>query len=482
MIRKNYFYNIALSVTNILFPLLSFPYVSRVLGPHGIGKAQLAISFAQYFALFAALGIPIYGIQEIAKVRDNKSKLDKVFSELVMIYFITSMLFSAVYLAVIFSIPYFRPNLELYGYACFIILLGFSAIDWFYAGMEDFKTMAIRSIVVKLISLVLLYFFVKDASDFRNYLFVTVFALIGNNIVNFIIIGRKTVFIFPGKRSVRHLKPLLYILSTTVAASMYTILDTVLLGFLTDEQSVGLYLAAIKIAKVSIPFITSACLILIPQVSKKMDEDDQPGVQSLLDDAFRFFAFFSVPIMMGMLVLSRECVLVFSGRQFADATLSMQIVSVLPVLVGFGFYFTSLVLIPGGKHKQMFISVFAGMFLSIVLNFLLAPFYRHNGASVAIVATEILVTALYYYFARKYFKYTYDWPFLLKSLLCVLPFILIVSAVRWFDMTPLLTLIVSVLFCAISYFALQYIVFKNTFVLKAINFALTKAGIKKILD
>jgi O-antigen/teichoic acid export membrane protein len=480
MIRKNYFYTVALSVTNILFPLLSFPYVSRILGPHGIGKIQLAVSFAQYFAFFAALGIPAYGIQEIAKARDNKAKLDRVFSELVMIYFITSLLFSAIYLAVIFSIPYFGPNLEVYGYASLIILLGFSSIDWFYAGIEDFKTMALRSIAVKLLSLVLLYFFVRDISDFRNYLFVTVFALIGNNLINFIIIGRKTVFVFPGKQATRHLTPLLYIFSTTVAASMYSVLDTVLLGFMTDEKAVGLYSAAIKISKVSIPLITSAGLILIPQVSKKMEEGNHAEVQSVLDNAFRFFAFFSIPIMMGMLVLSRECILVFSGSQFAEAVSSMQVVSVLPVLIGFGFYATSLVLIPGGRHKQMLISVFTGLVLSIILNILLVPHYRYFGASVTIIATELLVTALYFYYAKKYFNYTYEWGSLFSGLLCALPFILIVYLTRKMDLSPVVTLLLSVPLCGVAYFTLQYLLFKDPLVLKVINVVFARIGLRQL--
>jgi len=332
---------------------------------------------------------------------------------------------------------------------------------------------------VKLIALASLYIFVRNVGDVRNYLFVTVFAFIGNNIFNFIIVGRKTAFTLPGKQAVRHLTPLLYIFSTTIAASIYSVLDTVMLGFITDETSVGLYAAAVKVAKVSIPLITSAGLILIPQISKKIAGAEHPHVQSLLDNAFRFFSFFSVPIMIGMMVLAPECILVFSGKQFTSAITSMQIVSALPVLIGFGFYFASLVLIPGGKHKQTFISVVVGLILSIALNIILVPLYRHDGASVSIVATEFLVTVLYFYFARKYFRYTYDWKSLLVAIICASPFILIVALIRWLELTPLLTLGLSVFICGILYFALQYLLFNNTIVLKVIEVVLNKLGLNR---
>ncbi|MBV9989210.1 MAG: flippase [Chitinophagaceae bacterium] len=482
MLKKNYFYNVALSITNILFPLLSFPYASRILGPHGIGKVQLAVSFAQYFAFMAALGIPIYGIQEIAKIRHNKKKLDTVFSELSVIYFVTSIVVSALYLIVIFTVPYFKPNIELFCYGGLIIVLGFSAIDWFYSGMEDFKTIAVRTVCIKLVSLVLLYCFVKNASDYKYYLFVTIFSMLGNNVINFIMVGTKTGFVMPGRQIVRHLKPLLYIFSTTTAACMYAILDTVLLGFLSNERSVGLYSAAVKVSKVAIPFITSAGLILIPQISKKMEENDHTAVQGLLDKAYQFIAFFSVPIAMGLILLAPECIYVFSGDQFAEATLSMQLVGILPVVIGFGYFFSFLVLVPGGKHKQMLVSALIGMFLSFALNFLLVPFYRHNGASIANAVCELAVTGLFLYFARKHFNYTYDWLFFFRSVVCSLSFIPLVLGIRLLHINAVLTLGLSVASCAAVYFLVQYFVFKNVFVVKVFNFGLTRIGLKKVAE
>jgi O-antigen/teichoic acid export membrane protein len=462
--KKNYFYNLSLTVTNILFPLLSFPYASRVLGMSGIGKVQLATSFAQYFALFAALGIPVYGVQEIAKIRHNRLKLNAVFSELLTIYFVTSLIVTAVYAIVIFSFPFFRPNIEVYVYAGLTILLGFSSIDWLYSGLEDFRSLARRTILVKVAALLLLFLFVKTAADFKIYLLVTIFSLMGNNFLNLAMINGKAAIVMPGRDILRHLKPLLYLFSTSVAASLYTILDTVLLGFLADEKAVGLYTAAIKLSKVSLPFITSAGTVMIAQISKAMEVKDYPAAQSLLSRPFHFIVFFSLPVVAGLTLLAPEFIQVFSGSDFHAAVDCMRIVAWLPALIGLGYFFAILVLVPGGYYKQMFYSVLGGVFLCLILSFLLVPRYREVGTAIANISSELLVTCLYFVFVRKRFDYTYKWSYLFRAAGLSILFWPLISAIRWLHFNALPTLLFSIAICGMVYFILQYTLFKDKLV------------------
>jgi O-antigen/teichoic acid export membrane protein len=326
------------------------------------------------------------------------------------------------------------------------------------------------SSAIKLLSLLFLYFFVKNVTDYKTYLFVTIFSLIGNNIINFLMIKGKIAIIFPTRQLFRHLKPLFYIFSTTIAASMYTILDTVLLGFLSNEKSVGLYTASVKISKVAMPFITSVGVILIPQISKNIAENNRAVVQELLDTSYHFIAFFSIPIVAGLLILAPEFILVFSGEQFIEATLSMQIVSFLPLLIGFGHFFAFQILVPGGKYKQMFISVLGGVFFCFLLNILLVPGFQHDGAAIANIACELIVTISYLYFVKRYFNYTFQWNYLLNAVFCSLCFLPLVIAIRVFSLKPVFTLTVSIVVCAFVYVAFQHFIFKNKFVLKAVNF------------
>lgn len=465
--KKNYIYNLSLSVVNILFPIVSFPYASHLLGPTGIGKVQFIVSFAMYFSLTAALGIPIYGINETAKAKTDKKALSLVFSELTTIYCITSLLLTALYCLVIYTVPFFEASRPLYLYAGIIVLISFFYLDWFYSGIEAFGLITLRSVVVKLLSLVGLYFFVKTATDYKQYLLITIFSITGNNIISFFMIGRNTSFTFSGLNLYKHLKPLLYIFSTTVAASIYTYLDTVLLGFLSGDHAVGLYTAGVKLTRVVLPLVTAIGAVAVPRITTAMHEGNFSTTQEILDRAFHFVVLLSVPSMVGLMAMAPEFILVFSGQQFAAATTCMQILAALPVLVGFGYFFAFLVLVPGGKNKEMFLSVAAGVIVFFLLNFLLVPFFRETGTAIANIATELIVTLLYFYFARKHFSFTYKWKAFFPAIICSALFFPIVKMFRLLSLNIFVFIGVTAAACAIVYMCGQLFIFRNQLLVNA---------------
>ena len=467
--KKNYFYNLLLTITNILFPILSFPYASRILGPEGIGKVQMSSTLAQYFGLIAALGIPIYGMQEIARVRHDKKALSKVFTELLSIYFLCSVLVAMVYLIVISCFPYFKESYTLFLYAGIIILFGFTTVDWFYAGLEEFKIIAIRSIVIKMLALLLLYYLVRTPSDYLYFLCITLFSMMGNNLIGVYFLHQRTRLTLRALDLKKHLSPLFFIFSTTIAASMYTYLDTVLLGFLSNNHAVGLYTASVKLTKIAIPFITAASFVLIPKLAIHTQENNQKAQQELLQRSWHYIVFFSIPISVGLLVNAQEFMMVFSGAQFASAITTMQIMAFLPFFIGLGYFFAFQILVPMGKNKEMLYAVLIGMIASLLMNFVLIPFWQEKGAAIANLITEILVTAVYLFFIQKTVSFQYHWKLIVQSLISCVLFYPIVLLLREMNTTYVLVLIASILFSAISYFSMQYILFKDRFLLELIN-------------
>lgn len=461
--KKNYLYNLLLSLVNILFPILSFPYASRILGPEGIGKVQIASSFAQYFALIAALGIPVYGIQEIAKRRHDHKALSIAFSELLIIYFITSIIVSIVYLIIVFSFPFFHTNLRLYFYASFIILLGFSSIDWFYAGLEEFKLISLRSVIIKLLALVLLYLTVKTAADYEKYLLILIFAILGNNIINMLMIKGRSKLSLQNLQLKKHLGPLFFVFGTTIASSIYTVLDSVILGMLSNEHAVGFYTAAVKLSKISIPIIISLGTVLVPKIAKNFSTNNIPEVQQLLDKSFRFISFSSIPIAFGLALLANEFIVVFSGKQFLPASHSMQVLSVLPLIISLGYFFAFQILVPADKGKQVFIAAIIGVCFGLVLNFILIPTYQELGAAIANVSCELIVLLVYFYQARKFFHLRYHWTLFFEAVIASLLFIPLIYWIKTFDLHPITTLLLAIVSCAIVYCSIQYYFFKNRF-------------------
>ena len=477
--KKNFLFNLLLSISNIVFPIISFPYAARVLGPEGIGKVQFIFSYAQYFALFAALGIPIYGVKEIAKQQQDPNKTKSIFLSLSLIFFIASTFATLIYVLSVLYIPYFSEYRTMYLIAGVLVLLSFTYTDWYYAGKADFKTIALRSIIVKAVALILLYLWVKTPNDLYQYLIILIFTILGNQVYSFFVIYSKHhqhSFEFELRR---HIKPLLYIFGATAASSIYTIWDTLLLGFLANPTAVGFYTASIKFIKLLLPFVTSVGTVFIPILSHKFAEHKTEDIKKILVHSFYFLVLLTVPMAFGTYLLAPEIMNIFSGAAFAKSILPMQIMSVLPLLVGFGHFFAFQILIPAEKNKQVFIAMAAGLLISAIFNFWLAPLYQEKGAAIAIIATEISVTCIYFYYTNKDFSFKYPWSFLVQSIIASSTFIPFIIGLKSITDNILLIAIIGVLGCSILYILMHLYVFKNKFLLSYLRMKQIVADVSK---
>lgn len=475
---KNYFYNLLLTLANILFPILSFPYVSRILGPEGIGKVQFAFSFSQYFGMIAGFGIPIYGMKEIARHRDELTGRSKVFSELTAIYLLTSMVLSVFYMAAVYIFPYFKAEKDLFNIALLMVLLGCTYIEWVYTGMEEFKSIALRSAAFKIMGLIAMYVLIKQPSDYKIYLCIMIFSFLGNNILSFFLLRGKVQFILSGLQLRRHLRPLILIWGTTLVAVMAD-LDTVLIGFLSDNKAVGFYTAAVKLSKISIPVITSMSVVLMPKVAKYFADGELDSVQTTLDKAFKFVVFFGVPIAFGLALLAPDFITLFSGKEFVEATTSMRVLSLLPLVMGFSHFFLFLILVPAGRNREMFISEFIGLVISLALNFALIPYFRQNGSAVADIFSETCIIVLYFYFITRRFKFSFRWSLILKAAVSSLAFVPIIILFKELSLSLIYKLTVSVAGCTMVYVLIQSLIFKNDFVSNAIELIKMKLKTEK---
>ena len=466
--KKNIVYNILLSFTNILFPLISFPYAARILGPKGIGEVQFVMSFAQYFSIFAAIGIPIYGVRAIAKIRDNASKLSSTFLSLSTLFFIASVAVSCIYFLIVCLHPYFSSNQHYYIIAGILVFLSFSYTDWYYSGIEAFHKITIRSIVVKSISLALLYTFVKTSSDIYNYLWISIFSILGNQVYNFLDIYlhleiKKPVFSFS-----EHYKPLLLIFGATIASSIYTLWDTIILYFLTSPEVVGYYTVSSKLTKLIIPVITAIGATLIPSITYYYNNQQIDKAKTFLRSSLDVTIFTTIPVTVGLMTLAPELIFTFAGIEFAPSVLAMQIMSVLPIVIGLGHLLSFQWLIPFGKNKAVFIAMLIGLAVSMISNLILIPLYLDKGAAISAVITECIVCAAYYYHLRSESTFTINKRLLFQTIFSSLLFIPIILLVRLTTDNNIVICILSIFTCVAAYSMLQFFVFKNFEVFKSL--------------
>lgn len=400
-VKFNFIMNFILTATNFIFPLITFPYVSRVIFADGTGKIAFASSVAGYFMMIASLGIPTYGIRACAKVRDDKEKLSKTTQELLIIHAITTTLTLIAFLIAIFTIDKLEQekNLMLVN-ACSILLNVFGA-NWLYSALEQYSYITMRSIVFKIVSIILMFMFVRDRNDYIIYGCIAVFASVGSNILNFINLRKYISFHkFENYEFRKHLKPIMVFFAQSVAISIYTNLDTVMLGFMTNDFEVGYYNAAIKIKNILVSLVTSLGTVLLPRLSYYIQNDMKNEFSKLIKKSFEFVFLISLPLTIYFIIFSKESLLFLSGESFIGATLAMQMIIPTLFFIGLSSVTGFQILTPTGKEKYVVISVTIGAVIDLIANAIFIPILGAAGASLGTLLTEIGVLLVQLYYLR----------------------------------------------------------------------------------
>lgn len=332
-LKKNAALNMTKTVMSLVFPLITFPYSSRVLGPVYIGKVNFAQSIVSYFALAAALGISTYAVRESAKLRYDREKLSVFVKEVFSLNMISTLIAYILFALALTVVPAFGSYRVLLCVCGASILFTTIGMDWLYTGLEEFKYITIRSIAFQFLSLILLFVFVRNQNDYLKYAGISVVLFVGSNICNFIHARHFVDFRVKALCLKKHLKPVFTLFAMSAAVSIYTVLDTTMLGFIKGDEAVGIYTAATKINRMVIMMITAATAVLLPRLSYYADKDRNEFLR-LANKAVQFVVMFSVPCAAGLFILAEPAVIFFSGEQFLPAIPVMKIVNAVIVFIG----------------------------------------------------------------------------------------------------------------------------------------------------
>ena len=402
-IKTNLFYNLFLNVSKVIFPLITAPYATRVLAANDLGLANFANTFSGYFALVAVLGVPFYGSREIAKVRDDKFQTNRLFCELFSISLLNTIFLTFIYLLSVLFINRLSTDYIVFLIAGVTLYCSPFNIDWLYAGIENFKVVTIRSIFIKTLSVISLFVFVRERNDFIIFLLINVFATVANDIWNFFVLyklGYKVKFSFEGIK--KHLKPLLILFSSTLAASIYTVLDVIMLGFMSVYSEVAYYTYAMHLVKALLAAITSLAAVAVPRVSYYIKNNKYEEINDLVNKSFSLVSFFALPMCIGIILISPTFIPLFLGEQFYGSIIPIQILSFILIFIGLNNLFAIQCLVGLGFDKLFFVSILSGTISNFALNLLLIPRYGAIGASVASSVAEFLVLFISAYFVVRF--------------------------------------------------------------------------------
>lgn len=404
-IKSNYIFNLLNSVSQLLFPLITFPYASRIMMADGIGQVQFFNSIVSYISLFTCLGIPMYAIREMAKVRSDMKQMSTTTIEILLLHAMLTVLGYVAVAIICMTVSDVQTDIPLFLILSATIFFTAIGCEWFYQGIEDFKYVAIRGLIVKIISIALLFLFVRTKEDILWYGAYTVFGVLGGNIFNFLrlrkYVDRKIVNIH-NLHPLRHLKPAIHIFVFNVITSIYLQLNTVLLGFLKDVAAVGYFTAATKLMSITMSVSGSLGSVMMPRASNLIAENKMSDFKSVIQKSYDFIIAISIPLTIGLIFTSKSAVLLLSGDGFYPAILASQIVAINIISIGISSVMGMQILYPMGKINIVILCTFLGAITNVIVNILLIPHYGHYGTAAAFAMTEFVVTVSMYFIGRKY--------------------------------------------------------------------------------
>lgn len=390
------------TLVNILYPVIVYPYATRTLGPEGLGTVGVATSTVQYFVMLAQIGIPTYGIRACAALRDDREKLTRCAQEIYLISVVTTLLSLAAYCLVVRAVPAYYAQRKLYAILGLYLVVNSLGAEWLYKGLEQYSYIAGRTLVLRLLALVGVYVLVQDRSDYVVYGFLTHFALIAGSILNMLLLGRM-VGLRPRKdlAFLHHIRPIFVFFGMSVATTIYTNMDNVMLGLLRGNTESGYYVISIKIKTVLVTLITSVGTVLLSRVTYYLDNGKEDRFMTAINLAAELMMLLALPVSIFFILFASPITLFISGPEFEKSILPMQLLMPTLILIGATNITGIQVMVPMKMEHKVLQSEVLGALVNLAVNALLIPPYGAVGAAIGTLAAESAVLVFQFLALRK---------------------------------------------------------------------------------
>ncbi len=427
----NFIMNFILTASSFIFPFITFPYVSRILLPVGNGKIASATAVITYFSMVSMLGIPTYGIRACAQVRDDKERLSRTVQEILIINGVMTIIVYIVFAISLQVVPKFAQDRALLLIMSTTIFLNVIGVSWLYAALEEYAYITIISLVFKLLGVILMFLFVHDQQDYVIYGGITVISNVGSYVFNFLRLGNYITLKPVGNYNVkRHWKPIVVFCAMTIATSIYTNLDTVMLNFISGDEQAGYYSAAVKVKTILTGLVTSLGAVLLPRLSYYIEKGMKEEFRRMASYALCFVTMIALPVTVYFMMFAGESVRLFSGVAYEPAIPSMCIIMPTVLFIGLSNILGMQILIPTDGEKKVLESVIIGGIVDLILNLLLIPRMGAAGAAIGTLAAEFVVVLVQAVVLRDFLKKIQKGFRIVPYILALLPAIAVAVILR----------------------------------------------------
>lgn len=464
-IKLNAILNSIKTLMNILFPLITTSYLSRVLGKGGFGKFNYSVSIVSYFLLIAGLGISTYGIREGAKVRDDSAKENKFASEVFTLNVLSTVI---AYLCLFVLLACSKG---LVSYSTYILVISMTIVfttlgaDWINSIYEDFWYLTLRYIVVQLISIVLMLIFVRSKEDLLKYVLVYLFSQIGANVANIFYIRRYVTLKLVFNKSIFvHLVPILILFVTNIATTIYVNSDITVLGIIKGDAAVGVYSVASKIYAGAKQIAIAGTVVTIPRLASYIGQKNNAEYNRLLDNILNLLFSLTIPLFTGLFMISRQVMLIIGGDSYTEGAATLQILSLASIFSILAYFYAQCILIPNSREKYFLIATIIAAVVNIVGNFIVIPFWSHAGAALTTLISEFLSMMFCMYYSRGFHSSRLDKKAVFSTIASSIAVIVICGILDAVISNYFVSAIAAIIGSGIAYIAIM-IVMKNEYVI-----------------
>lgn len=464
-VKRNFLYSSILTSANYVFPILTYPYVSRVLGVSNIGICNFIDGIINYFVMFSMMGIGTLGIREVAINKNDPNKLRTVFSSLLTLNAITTIIGIFGLIIATVTVPKLHENSQLMFFGAFKLIFNLFLIEWFYKGLEDFRYVTMRTIIVKCFYVASVFIFVRQADDYPAYYLLTILMVVINAIINIIHSRRFVSFSIRGIEINKYLKSFFILGLYLLLTSMYVSFNVIYLGFVGDDTQVGYYTTATKLYTILIAFFTAFTGVMLPRMSSLIDEGRIDEFKDKLTQSINILMSFSIPAIIFMILLAPQIVLLISGTGYEGAVMPMRIIIPLMFIIGYEQILIVQTLMPLKKDKTVFLNSLIGAIMAICLNIILVRQYYAVGSAIVWLFCEIILLILSLVEVKRAINLSFPTTSCLKIIFSFIPMGVIIWLITNYTTDSYFQLLISAIFSIFYFIIVELLFLKNKFLL-----------------
>jgi len=479
-VQKNMFLNMLKTLISIAFPLITYPYATRVLGVNNYGMISYVNSIISYFALLATLGISTYAIREGAIYKNDKEKFTKFANEVFSINVISTLLSYFLLLMFIIIFKNININIILLIISSLSIVFTTIGVEWINIIYEDYMYITIRSFIIQIISLVLLFLFVKKPDDLYIYIIIQSLNTAMIAISNLKYIKKYYFPNFTFKFNIKkHIKPILILFSNSIAVSIYLNIDNVLLGAMIGVFFVGIYSVAVKVYTILKQIVAAIYSVTISRLTEYLKNNDIDNYKDLLNNVINNIIMISTPITIGIVCVSDIIVLLLSGKKYIGASMPLKILTISVMFAVLGGALAYCINLPHKREKKNLNATLISALINFSLNLFFIPIMKVNGAAITTLISEISVCIILLYGMKdlwSYFQFKNIVINLFKCIISSIPFIIICNYISHIFKNNIINLFLSIILCSITYFIFNFLL-KNKEIVRLFESFSRKRGI-----